>query len=186
MCNTSATSVVGNAATICSFSQKLRLLDHLRKASFHYTRGIVPKRVTSAGSHAYVMYLTPAKPTFVLWLRHRTVVAISHKMAFINPCFVRKKQCSAGAGAMFCWCWVLLVLVLGSAGAGFCWYWVHYIKMLPGSSPRLRASSTQLRRYVAAVASRRQHCVWFDRPGNRTPYLPHRWRCALQLSKLTG
>ena len=34
-----------------------------------------------------------------------------------------------------------------------------------GTTPRLSAWATQLRRYVAAVASRWLHCVRFDRPG---------------------
>ena len=40
-----------------------------------------------------------------------------------------------------------------------------------GPSPRLSAWATQLRRHVAAVASRRRHSDPFDRPGNRTPNL---------------
>ena len=66
------------------------------------------------------MYPTPAELTFLFYsviltnpivenmsqvkplrpklLRHETVVAILHKMAFINQRFVRKKQGSAGAG----------------------------------------------------------------------------------------
>ena len=77
-------------------------------------------------AHIYVMYQTPAflfysiistnpivenmsqaKPRWAANpklvqrskpLRHRTDVAIMHKMAFINPRFVRKKQGCAGAG----------------------------------------------------------------------------------------
>ena len=40
-------------------------------------------------------------------------------------------------------------------------------------SPLLSAWATQLRRNIAAVASRWRHCVRFDRPGNRTPNLTH-------------
>ena len=47
-----------------------------------------------------------------------------------------------------------------------------------GPSPQLSAWATQLRRNVAAVASRWRHCVRFDRYGNRIPDLPHRLRCS--------
>ena len=42
-----------------------------------------------------------------------------------------------------------------------------------GPSPRPSALATQLRRNVAAVASRWRHCVRFDGPGIRTSGLPH-------------
>ena len=47
---------------------------------------------------------------------------------------------------------------------------------------RLNAWATQLRRNVAAMASWWSLCVRSDRPGNRTPDLPSRLRCAQQLS----
>ena len=43
-----------------------------------------------------------------------------------------------------------------------------------GQSPRLNARATQLRRNVAAVASRCRHCVRFDRPENGTHDRPRR------------
>ena len=42
-----------------------------------------------------------------------------------------------------------------------------------GTTPRLSAWATQVRRSVIAAASRWLHYVRFDRPGNRKPNLPH-------------
>ena len=46
-----------------------------------------------------------------------------------------------------------------------------------GPSPQLSAWSIQFQRNVATMASRRRHCIRFDRPRNHTPNLPHRWQC---------
>ena len=64
-------------------------------------------------------------------------------------------------------------------------YWRYYAEACNewwSPSPRLSVCATQLRRNVAAVASRWRDCVRCDRPGNRTPDLPHVWRCAEQLN----
>ena len=42
-----------------------------------------------------------------------------------------------------------------------------------GLHPWLSSWAMQLRKNVAAVASRQRHSVPFDRPGNQTPGLPH-------------
>ena len=47
-----------------------------------------------------------------------------------------------------------------------------------GLSPLFSARAAQLRRNVAAVASRWRHFVRCDQPGNRTRDLPHGRRCA--------
>ena len=48
------------------------------------------------------------------------------------------------------------------------------------------AWAIQLRRNVAAVASRWQHCVRFDRPGKQTQNLPRKERGLQQLHQQTG
>ena len=54
------------------------------------------------------------------------------------------------------------------------------------SCPRLHAWAAQRQGNVAAAASRRQHCVRFDRPGNRTPDLRRRPGCLQTLRQLAG
>ena len=53
-------------------------------------------------------------------------------------------------------------------------------------SPRLNAWTTQLRRNIAAVASRWRHCVRFDRAGNRTSDHSHQERCLSPLRYPAG
>ena len=56
-------------------------------------------------------------------------------------------------------------------------YYAEACNEWQGPSPRLSAWATQLRRNVAAVASRWRHWVRFDWPGIGTPDLPHRLQC---------
>ena len=53
-------------------------------------------------------------------------------------------------------------------------YYAEACNEWQGPFPRFSAWATQLRRNIAAVASRWRHCIRFDRPGNRIPDLAHR------------
>ena len=52
-------------------------------------------------------------------------------------------------------------------------YYAEASNQWRGPYPRLSPWATQPRRNVAAVASRWQHCIRFDRPGLQTLNLPH-------------